>query len=503
MPEPSVLVVGAGPTGLTVAAELALAGVSCRVLEQRAETSDLTRAFGVSARTMELLDLRGLADDLLAQALPITGMRFRLGTTAFSADFRHRESRFPVMANVAQQRTERLLAAHAAKLGVEIVRGAEIIALRQNDTGVEVEVTSPAGTRTERADYLIGCDGAHSTVRRLLGVGFAGASYDTSILLADLKLRELGSQDVLSRTYVDRDGLAVFGSFQDGWTRAVIWDRQQAHLPVGQPVRAEEVRGALRRIAGSDLGMGQMRWSTRFRSERRLARRYQVGRVMLAGDAAHVFSPFLGLGMNTGIQDAMNLGWKLAAQVNGWASPWLLGSYQQERFPIGRQLVHLTDLLQHTLVTPPAVLRPLRSLVWPLVLGHSRSRATLQRQVAGLAVAYAPAARQRAHRWVGQRVPDLAVGGSRLFAALRSGRFVLLDRTGEVAATARDRWTDRLDALHVPDPWPAGWPAVLLIRPDGYVAWAAQEPLSASQLPHAHQVLQDWCGRPATSGRPR
>ena len=199
-------------------------------------------------------------------------------------DLKHPESRFPYVLIVPQARTERLLEARARALGVEISRGAEVVGLRQDQTGVEVVVEGPGGLRSERVDYVVGCDGAHSAVRRLLGVGFAGASYDTHIMLADVHLSETLSTSVTA--YVGRDGVGLLPPFGDGWYRAVIWDRSREHVPLDEPLGIDEVRQSLRRIAGTDFGIQKMRWSTRFLSERRQAERYRVGRVFLAGDAA-------------------------------------------------------------------------------------------------------------------------------------------------------------------------------------------------------------------------
>lgn len=492
-----MLIVGAGPTGLVLAAELALAGVRCRILERRGERSRLTKAFGVNARTMELLDMRGLADDVLRSALRVPGMTLNIAKKQFHADFHTAESRFPIMVNVAQQRTEHVLADRVADLGVDTVWNAELVGLGQDADGVAATVAGPGGSWVERASYVVGCDGAHSRVRDLVGVPFSGATYDTHIMLADVVLGDFRGDEAITRTYLGRDGIVVFGSFQDGWTRVVIWDAQQDHVPIDEPVSARQIRESLRRIADSDLGMTRMRWSTRFLGDRRLAGSYRRDRVFLAGDAAHVFSPFLGLGMNTGIQDAMNLGWKLAAEVNGWSPPGLLASYQDERLPLGRQAMRVTDIMQRVVVTPSALMRPIRRVVWPLLMTRPRARSVLTRQVAGIATRYPPwPARDGAHPWVGRRVPDAPVGASQLYQVLRSGRFVLLDHTSTgAAARAAAAWGHRVDPFHLPDPPPDSWPAVTLIRPDGHVAWASSRPPDPDQV---HDRIRRWCGYAST-----
>jgi 2-polyprenyl-6-methoxyphenol hydroxylase-like FAD-dependent oxidoreductase len=466
----SVIVVGAGPTGLMLAGELALAGVPCRILERREKESNLTRAFGVHARTLEVLDMRGMADELLPQGLRVPEVRPHLGKVQLRLDLNHPESRFPYVLIVSQARTEKLLETRARTLGVDIVRGAEVVGLRQDDSGVEVIVNGPESTRTERADYMVGCDGAHSAVRRLLGIGFAGASYDTHIMLADVRLSEQLPTAV--NAYVNRDGVVLLPAFGGGWYRAVIWDRRRDHIPLEEPLDIEEIKNSLRRMAGTDLGVKEMRWSTRFFSERRQAERYRVGRVFLAGDAAHVHSPLGALGMNTGIQDAMNLGWKLGAEVHGWAPPWLLDSYQSERHPVGRQALRVTDLLQRITLAPAAV-RVVQPVLARLLLGFKPTQRALRRRISGLSIAYPPPRGKRVHPWTGQRVPDASLGESRLYEQMHSGRFVLLDRTddGEVARAA-EGFSDRVDVVQVPAAAMPDWPAALLVRPDGYAAWA-------------------------------
>lgn len=490
MGESEVVVVGAGPTGLMLAGELALAGVSCRVLERRGAESNLTRAFGVHARTLEVLDMRGLADELVARGLQVPEVRPRLGRrTVLRLPLQHPESRFPYVLIVAQARTEQLLEARAVALGVPIVRGAEVVGLRQDDEGVEVTVSDAAGTHTERAGYVVGCDGAHSAVRELLGVGFVGAAYATHILLADVRLD--ADLETAVNGYVSKHGFMLLPAFGDGWYRAVIWDRRRERVPLQQPVSVDEVGDSMRRIAGVDLGLGEMRWSTRFLSERRQADRYRVGRVFLAGDAAHVHSPIGALGMNTGIQDAMNLGWKLAAASRGWAPPLLLDTYHAERHQVGRAALRVTDLLQRITVAPAPV-RAVRPLLARAVLAIPPVRRGLRRRVSGLSIGYSPPRRCGAHRWIGRRAPDARVGDARLYELLRSGRFLLITTSANCQSEniARTDWADRVDVVHAAADNTRDWPAITLIRPDGYIAWAADQGAGPGAVQAA---LSHWC----------
>jgi 2-polyprenyl-6-methoxyphenol hydroxylase-like FAD-dependent oxidoreductase len=307
-----VIVIGAGPTGLMTACELALAGVRCRLLKRRDFDPNITRAFGVHARTLELLDARGLADDLIAGGLSVSTVQ---GIGAARMDLRTLDSRYPMLLITPQSATERVLQARADQLGVDMVRGADVVGLRQHDDAVDLDVATPAGVHPERADFVVGADGAHSSTRALLGMDFVGTQYQTHIMLADARLADPPPGSMLGRN--NNDGLVLVVPFGDGWFRVILWDRRREQVPLDEPVTVAELRDGMRRIAGTDLGIAEPRWSTRFLSERRQARHYRVGRVFLAGDAAHVHSPMGAQGMNTGIQDAMNLGWKLAATVHG------------------------------------------------------------------------------------------------------------------------------------------------------------------------------------------
>jgi len=479
-----VIVVGAGPTGLALACELALAGVRCRVLERRAEEPNITRAFAVHARTLELLDARGLADEVLLRGVrvdsvaPVPGASLDLGVLG---------SRYPMIFIAPQSGTERVLQARAERLGVEIVRGAEVLGIRQDDAGVRVEVGG-AHPRTEQARYLVGCDGAHSAVRRLIGVDFAGRQYETHILLADVQLAEPPAEAMFART--GTDGAVISVPFGDGWFRVIAWDRQRDRVPLAEPVTYDEMRDAFRRIAGSDLGMGRPRWSTRFLSERRQAARYRVGRVFLAGDAAHVHSPLGGQGMNTGIQDAMNLGWKLAAAVHGTAAPWLLDSYEGERHPVGERVLKLTDTFNRLVLGQSKVRNALQALAIRAILRFPRSRLAMAERISGIGIGY-PARPGAEHAWAGRRMPDLDCEGTRLYEHLRDGRFVLVTRDPLAL--------DGLPAVRGVRSCALSGPAMVLVRPDGYVAWASEHLLSA---PRTSAAIAEWCAAPVWQDRP-
>lgn len=338
----SVIVVGAGPTGLLLAGDLAAAGIAVRVLEKRSLESNLTRAFALHARALEYLDARGLADELVAQGFPVDELRVALGSgQQATLSLRHPESRFPFVLMVQQARTEQLLLRRAEELGAEIVRGAEVIDVRERGEEVEAEIRGEK--RMERASYLIGADGAHSVVRERLGIEFRGTPYGTRLLLADVRLRE--PLPAAINPFIGKDGVALLPPYGDGWFRATIWDRRARATALDEPLSVEEIADSLARISNGAVHAEEMRWSTRFLSERRHARHYRRGRIFLAGDAAHTHSPMGAMGMSVGILDAGNLSWKLVAALRGWAPAWLLDSYETERAPHARRTIAISDLL--------------------------------------------------------------------------------------------------------------------------------------------------------------
>jgi 2-polyprenyl-6-methoxyphenol hydroxylase-like FAD-dependent oxidoreductase len=484
-----VAIVGAGPTGLALAVELRLAGVTCEVVERRAEQPNITRAFAVHARTLELLDARGLADDLLARGVRIERVSPAPGATLELACL---PSRYPMLLIVPQSGTEQLLEARARELGATIVRGRELVGLTQDGDGVRLDLDGPGGRETLGADYVVGADGAHSAVRRLLGIDFVGAQYATHILLADVRLDRPPGETLFGATTAD--GLVLLVPFGDDWFRAIAWDRRREQVPLDEPVSLEELRDAFRRIAGDDFGMGEPRWRTRFLSERRQARTYRQGRVFLAGDAAHVHSPVGGQGMNTGIQDALNLGWKLAATVRGRAAPGLLDTYEEERHPVGETVLRMTDGAYRLVMARSRLGRAWRRLAIRAMLGVPPVSRRIAGLMSGVGIAYRRPA--GAHPWTGRRMPDLQdAGGRRVYEALRAGRFVLVDSTGAVAA---DGWSEHVVSLRVPPRQDV--PAVVLVRPDGYVAWAGDR-ADQDLAGQARAALERWCGPALVSRR--
>ena len=484
-----VLVVGAGPTGLMLAGDLARAGVNCTVLERRAEDSNLTRAFAVHARTLEMLDARGLADSLVTTGARVGALRV---FGKLEVDLSRMPTRFPYVLVTPQYNTERALEEHAGALGVQIVRGAEVVGLRQDNDGVELDVRYQDGTLgTRRAMYAIGADGVRSTVRQALALPFPGHSAVQSVMLADVRLSE-APEEVLTVNAAG-DGFSFLAPFGDGWYRVIAWDRRR-QLPDDAPVELEEVRDITQRVLGNDYGMHNPRWMSRFHSDERQVTKYRVGRVFLAGDAAHCHSPAGGQGMNTGLQDAANLGWKLAAAVQGWTPDSLLDSYHTERYPVGRAVLRGSGALLRLALAQSRATRAARWLLANVVVRFVSPPSLVSRAVSGIGIAYATPRGE--HRLAGRRAPDIRMGPgkagkARLYEILRGGRFVLLTPASARYAIG-GKWTDRVDSATPAD---ASLP-VLLIRPDGYVAWATDETTPASRDVALRKALTRWCGQP-------
>jgi 2-polyprenyl-6-methoxyphenol hydroxylase-like FAD-dependent oxidoreductase len=457
------------------------------VLERRGSTqSNLTKAFAVHARTMELFDARGLIDALLAHGASTTRIA-PLGNVTL--DLGMLDSRYAWLQIVPQSGTEEVLLERARALGVPIVEDAELVDVRQNGDTVELDVTDGTTTRTERARFVVGCDGSRSAVRSALGVDFVGAQYETHILLADVQLDD-PPEGLFGAN--NGEGTVLFVPFGDEWYRAIAWDRSREEVPLDVEVTGADMRDAFRRIAGTDYGMSEPRWTSRFLSERRQARTYRVGNVFLAGDAAHVHSPLGGQGMNTGLQDAVNLGWKLAAAVQGWAPPWLLDSYQGERHPVGARVLRMTDMFNKLVLGRTAVGRALRTFAISTMLRVPRSRRELAERLTGLGIAYEPRD-SPAHPSAGHRVPDRPVAEGRLYEHLRDAKFLLLDSTGLLPDDVVAPWSGRARLVRMA---PAdGIAPVVLVRPDAYVAWATEE---SDPVDAVRSTLAEWCGQPAT-----
>ena len=475
-----VIIAGGGPTGLLLAAELRLHGVRVLVLERDTEPVAYVRALGLHARSVELLDQRGLLErfEALGRRYPAGGSFAGIPKSP-PPDL---DTAHPYVLGIAQPVTDRLLAEHAAELGAEIRRGAELTGLSQDDDGVTAELAD--GTRL-RSRYLVGCDGGRSTVRRLLGVGFPGEPSRVETLLGEMRVTADPQTVAAVVTEVRRTQLRFgLGPMGDGVYRVVV----PAGEPAGDrsaPPTLDEVKRQLRAVAGTDFGVHSPRWLSRFGDGTRLAERFRSGRVLLAGDAAHTHPPVGGQGLNLGLQDAFNLGWKLAAEVAGWAPPDLLDSYHAERRPVAADVLDDTRAQMHLMSLEPGA-RAVRRLLTEL-MDFAQVNRYLTEKVAAIGIRYDFGA---GPDLVGRRLRDVRLTGGRLYELTRAGRGLLLDRTGRLSAAG---WADRVD--HVVDAGAELEPPAVLLRPDGHVAWAGTE------QDELLGVLPRWFGCRA-SGRP-
>ncbi|MFE7558511.1 FAD-dependent monooxygenase [Kitasatospora sp. NPDC057500] len=482
-----VIVVGGGPTGLMVACELRLHGVGVVVLERRAERGGESRGRGLHARSVEIMDQRGLLERFLA-----VSEKFRVGGLfggvmapwPESLDTAH-----PYGLATPQAVTERLLEERALELGTVVRRGCEVTGLSQDADGVTVELADSAHLRSR---YLVGCDGGRSTVRKALGVGFPGEPATVETLIGDLELAadpaEVAAVVERVRRTELRFGVAPDVDGRPGVARVIVPADGIAEDRATPPT-LEEFKARLRAVAGTDFGARTAHWLSRFGDATRQAERYRVGRVLLAGDAAHIHPPTGGQGLNLGVQDAFNLGWKLAAEVDGRAPEGLLDSYHAERHPVGARVLTNTRA-QMTLLGSASGPTALRELFTRLMEVEEVNR-YVTGMITALDVRYDHEPGDA--DLVGRRLRDVLLSGDRrLYALMYGGRGLLLDRTAG-GRFAVDGWADRVD--RVADTGAELDAPAVLLRPDGHVAWAGDDPQGL------HAALTRWFGAPGATSR--
>ncbi|MGY4102920.1 rifampin monooxygenase [Nocardia sp. R16R-3T] len=472
-----VIVAGAGPTGVMLASELRLRGVDALVLEKAAEPTKIVRALGLHVRSIEVMDQRGLLERFLA-----VGTRHEVGGFFAGIDKPwpdRMDTAHGYVLGIPQTVTEHLLTEHATELGVEIRRECEVVGLSQDEDGVSVEVAD--GTRL-RSRYLVGCDGGRSTVRKLLGVGFPGEPSSVDTLLGEVELtasaQELAAVMTEVRKTQHRFGAMPLG---DGVFRVVAPADGVAEDRTVAPT-LNELKQQLRATAGTDFGVHSPRWLSRFGDATRQAERYRIGRVLLAGDAAHIHPPIGGQGLNLGIQDAFNLGWKLAAAVDGWAPVGLLDSYETERHPVGADVLNNTRAQMELISLDPGP-QAVRRLMAELMDFENVTRYLIEK-ITAIGVHYDFG---DGHELLGRRLRDVTLKRGRLYELMRGGRGLLLDQTGLLSVQG---WVDRVD--HVVDVSEELEAPAVLLRPDGHVAWVGDD--QQDLLGH----LPKWFGAPVS-----
>ncbi|MGV9693191.1 FAD-dependent monooxygenase [Streptomyces sp. NPDC003444] len=482
-----VIVVGAGPAGMILAGELRLAGVDVIVLERLAERTGESRGLGFTARTMETFDQRGI--------LPRFGDIETSDQGHFGGlpvDFGVLEGAWQAAKTVPQSVTETHLEAWATELGADIRRGHEVVTLKDHGDEVEIEVRGPGGVQRLHCAYLVGCDGGRSTVRKAAGFDFPGTGATLEMYLADLKGIELAPR-MIGETLPG--GMVMVGPLPGGVTRIIVCERGTPPRRRETPPAFEEVAAAWQRLTGDDISHAEPVWVSAFGDATRQVTEYRRGRVLLAGDSAHIHLPAGGQGMNTSIQDAVNLGWKLAAVVKGRAPLELLDTYHEERHAVGRRLLMNTRAQGLLFLSGPEV-QPLRDVFTELI-GYEVVGRHLAAMVSGLEITYDVGT--GTHPLLGRRMPRLELVGEHRKTSstelLHPARGVLLDLEDNARLRARAAgWTDRIDIVtaraHAPSPTEGlDRTSAVLIRPDGYVAWAA--PGSHHDLPMA---LERWFG---------
>ncbi len=493
----AVVIVGGGPTGLMLAGELALAGVDVVVLERRPDQTLFgSRALGISSRTIEVLDQRGIADRFLSagQAAQVTGFAF---TRLDISDF---PTRHNYGLALRQKHTERILAEWVAELGVPILYGHDVAGFIQDTTGVHVTLADGGSLRSQ---YLVGCDGGRSLVRRTAGIDFPGWDATISHILAEVEMTESPPYGV----HRSAAGVHAFGREEYEIIDGEIVYKEVG--PVGVMVTEpgvdssgaptlQDLKTLLVAACGTDYGVHNPTWISRFTDMTRQAANYRRGRVLLAGDAAHVHSPIGGQGLSTGIQDAVNLGWKLAQVIQGTSPDSLLDTYHDERHPVGARVLKST-MAQVALHREDDRTAAAREILGD-VLQMDEPRKHIAGMMSGLDIRYELG---RGHPLLGRRMPDLDIdtkgGRCRVFDLLHRAQPVLLDldatRTIDI-----NPWSDRVQHVHAK--YKGEWelpvigevrsPTAVLVRPDGHVAWVAEG--AETDL---RSALATWFGPPA------
>jgi 3-(3-hydroxy-phenyl)propionate hydroxylase len=484
----AVVIAGGGPTGLMLAGELTLAGIDVVIVERRTSQELVgTRARGLHARTLEILDQRGIADRFVSQGQRYPVVHFH----RIPLDIGDVPSRHNCVLGLWQPHVERILAEWVAELGVPIHRGAEVTGFAQDDTGVDVAMSDG---RSLRAEYLVGCDGGRSLVRKTAGIDFPGWDPTTSWLIAEVEWTEeppWGFRENAAATYAIGPGTHP----------------KQAHVVLTEPqVRLDDdatlhdVRELLVAVYGTDFGIHSPTWISRFTDMTRQAAAYRDRRVLLAGDAAHVHPPMGGQGLNVGVQDAVNLGWKLAQVIRRTSPETLLDTYHAERHPVAARAMRST-MAQVALARPDDRTKALSGMMAEL-LGLDEPRRRLAAEMSGLGIRYDLG---EGHPLLGRRMPDLdlvsAVGPLRVYTLLHAARPVLLD-LGEPGGFDITPWADRVQAIHAS--YTGAWelpaigevtaPSAVLVRPDGYVAWVGEGTWEG-----LGEALARWFGAPGAA----
>ncbi|XXZ19565.1 rifampin monooxygenase [Sorangium sp. So ce307] len=472
-----VIIAGCGPTGAMLAAELRLHDVRVLVLEKEpVPVSSFVRIVSLHIRSIELMAMRGLLDRILERGRrrPVGGIFAAIAKpTPEGLDSAH-----AYQLGIPQPVVNHLLEEHAIELGAQVRRGCSVAGLAQDDEGVTVEL--PSGEQL-RSRYLVGCDGARSTVRKRLGVGFPGEPSRNDTLMGEMEVG-VPQEEIAARVAeisATNKRFLMIKPFGEGVYSVVVPAAGVSDR--AEPPTLEDFKQQLRTIAGTDFGVHSPRWLSRFGDATRLAERYRVGRVLLAGDAAHIHPPAGGQGLNLGVQDAFNLGWKLAAQIRGWAPETLLDTYHAERHPVAEDVLDNTRA-QVALTSAEPGSQAVRRLLTEL-MGFDEVNRYLIEKITAIGIRYDFG---EGPDLLGRRLRDIEVKQGNLYSLLHRGRGLLLDRTERLTVGG---WSDRVD--HLADPTAVLDVPCVLLRPDGHVAWIGDDQQDLDDH------LSRWFGKPA------